>query len=139
MAIGSVFMYKLFKSSFLNKLGFSLLFTSGFGTILVGIFPENLHVALHSFGAFLIFLFGNLALIILAKSLFISRSMKIYTFLSGAVGLIALIFFISQHYLGIGVGGMERIVAYPQTIWLIVMSVYLFTTRKSLNKLVDSV
>jgi hypothetical protein len=38
------------------------------------------------------------------------------------------VFFASSHYLGLGEGGMERIVAYPQTLWLIFFGTYLSVT-----------
>ena len=39
---------------------------------------------------------------------------------SGVIGLLATGLFVSGHYVGIGVGGVERVAAYPLSLWLIV-------------------
>jgi hypothetical protein len=51
--------------------------------------------------------------------------MRLYTWLTGTVALLSLIFYASGHLLGLGEGGIERMVAYPQTIWLFVLGAYL--------------
>jgi hypothetical membrane protein len=125
MTTGSLLIYQEFKRDSKTLIGFSFIALAGFGTLIVGFFPENTISALHIFGASLPFVLGNLALIILSASLVIPRLFRYYTFLSGTLALIALIFFYTDHYLGLGVGGMERLVAYPQTFWLIVFGVYI--------------
>ena len=51
--------------------------------------------------------------------------LRAYAFFSGSVAILGLAAFISSHYLGLGEGGMERVVAYPQTIFLVVIGCYL--------------
>ena len=102
---------------------------AGLGSILVGIFPENGIGWLHFLGAALAFLIGNLGMVILGFSLELPRTLKYYSILSGAISLMALVLFVSDTYLGIGIGGMERIVAYPQTVWLIVFGIYVSRDR----------
>jgi len=133
MASGSLLIYQEFKRDSATLVGFSFLAIAGFGTLLVGLFPENTVSALHVLGASLPFLLGNVALIILSVSLAIPRLLRYYTFISGVLALIALAFFYSQHYLGLGIGGMERLVAYPQTFWLIAFGLYISSShiRKS--------
>jgi hypothetical protein len=53
------------------------------------------------------------------------RNMRIYTIFSGLISLSAFFLFISQIYLGIGIGGMERLAGNLQTLWLIVFGVYI--------------
>jgi hypothetical protein len=43
---------------------------------------------------------------------------------SGLIALIFLVFYATSHFLGFGEGGIERVVAYPQTVWLIVFGIY---------------
>jgi hypothetical membrane protein len=124
MASGSLLIYLKFKKDTVTLVGFSLMAVAGFGTLIVGLFPENIVSFLHTFGASLPFLLGNVALIIFSISLAIPRLLRCYTFLSGFIALTALVLFSTQHYSGLGIGGMERLVAYPQTIWLIVFGVY---------------
>ena len=133
MIIGSVLVYQGFKKSEITKIGFSFMAIAGIGTIVVGLFPENTDASLHALGAALPFLVGNLGLLILGYVLDIPKSLRYYTILSGYISLLALLFFTTQNYLGLGQGGMERIVAYPQTMWLIVFGVYISSNRIRVN------
>lgn len=125
MILGSVFIARQFHIRHGVRSGFSLFAVAGFGTILVGMYPENTVASLHILGASLPFLFGNVAMILLADHLNLSKNLRIYTMASGVVGLSALILFMTGNTLGLGHGGMERLVAYPQTIWMIVFGVSL--------------
>lgn len=124
MSIGSLLYIKQEGQSKKDKIGFIGLFLSGLGTMLVGAFPENSISALHILGAGIPFLIGNLSLVILSRSLKVDRLFKSYTLLLGLIALVALSLFLTKQYLGLGIGGMERIVAYPQTIWLISYGIY---------------
>ncbi len=124
MSIGSLLYIKQGEQSKNDKIGFIGLFLSGLGTMLVGAFPENSISALHILGAGIPFLIGNLSLVILSRSLKVSRLFKGYTLFLGLIALVALVLFLTKQYLGLGIGGMERIVAYPQTIWLISYGIY---------------
>src|SRR5579862_784774 len=125
MIVGSVLIYHEFRKSRGSTVGFSFMGIGGFGTILVGIFAENTISSLHVIGATLPFVIGNLALMILGFSLDMPRSLRIYTILSGVVSLAASLLFITHHYLGLGIGGMERLAANLQTVWLIVFGIYI--------------
>jgi hypothetical membrane protein len=136
MFLGSLLIYQQFKGSRRALTGFSCMAAAGLGTVLVGLFPENSVSPLHIAGATLSFLVGNLGLVVLSMALSIPRSLRIYTFLSGALALVALALFMNHSYLGLGEGGMERVVAYPQTVWLIVFGIYTYShhVRKRYNK-----
>jgi len=125
MILGSGLIYHKFRRSSASRLGFTAMALAGFGTVLVGLFPENTTHYLHFVGALLPFLIGNLGLIILGLSLDISKGLKIYTILSGGIALVGFVLFITRHYLGLEIGGMERVTAYPQTLWLIVFGLYM--------------
>jgi hypothetical membrane protein len=125
MVTGSVLIYQEFKESFGSLLGFSAMTLAGVGAILVGSFPENTVRQLHTTGAELIFIVGNLGVITFSLVLTLPKVLRIYTFLSGIIALIATLLYTTHHYLGLGIGAMERVVAYPQTMWLIIFGMYI--------------
>ena len=125
MFIGSALIYHEFRKTMGSTIGFSFMGLAGIGTLLVGLYPENTVGNIHVIGAALPFVLGNIALIVLGLSLDISRFLRSYTTLSGVISLIALVLFITNHYIGLGPGGMERLTANLQTIWLIVFGVYM--------------
>lgn len=125
MAIGSILIYHEFRRTLASAVGFGCMALAGIGTIVVGLFAENTLSSLHEFGAALPFVVGNLALIILGLALDMPKLLRFYTLASGFISLTAFGFFITHHYLGLGIGGMERLVANLQTIWLIVFGIYM--------------
>ena len=130
MIAGSALIGRAARTSWASTLGFIFMALSGVGSMLVGLFPENTVSGLHVFGAGLVFLLGNLALILFGYTLQMPRWLRYYTVLSGAIGLIALARFLLHGYLGLGIGGMERVTAYPQTIWMIVYGGYILMSRR---------
>lgn len=124
MFIGSLLIYKLSQKSRARIIGFGLMALAGVGTALVGIYPENTIASLHVLGAGLSLAVGALSLLVLGLSLDIPRAFRVYSIISGIVSLAALLLFITHNYLGIGIGGMERISAHPITIWLIIFGIY---------------
>lgn len=130
MALGSLLIYQEFRQSRATLIGFSLMALAGLGTILVGIFPENTVAGAHILGAFLAFGFGNLSLVILSLAITQARRLfRVYTMLTGIVTLVAFCLFLANTDLGLGRGGMERVISYPQTLWLILFGLYMTATR----------
>lgn len=125
MAVGSLLIYQEFKERLASLVGFSFMSIAGLGTLIVGLFPENSLSNLHLAGAFLPFFIGNISLIMFSYALQIPKPFQIYTFISGAISLISLLLLVTNHYLGLGVGGMERLTTYPQTIWLVIFGLYI--------------
>lgn len=126
---GSILLYHQFRKSLGSLVGFGLMGLAGIGTMMVGLFPANLFSELHAVGAFLPFFFGNIALIMLGLSLSLPPLFRFYTIFSGVFSLVAFLLLITDNYLGIGVGGMERLAAHPQTIWLIIFGYYVSRHR----------
>lgn len=122
MAIGSAFLYSRLRSS---RVGICLMAVAGIGAILVGLFPEDSIYWAHITGQDLAFVLGNIALIIFGLTRHFTRFFRLYSIASGVVGLVALALFLSHHRFFLGLGGMERVVAYPLVVWLIVIGVYL--------------
>ncbi|HSX45988.1 MAG TPA: DUF998 domain-containing protein [Candidatus Saccharimonadia bacterium] len=129
MMAGAPLIYQEFREGRTAITGFAFMAIAGFGTVLVGLFPENTVSALHITGAALPFFIGNLGLVILGASLSLPRWLRIYTILTGLWNLLALALLMTNHYLGLGQGGIERLTAYPQTIWLIVFGLYMGKKR----------
>ena len=125
MTAGSILISHQFARSRAATTGLAAMAISGIGVIIVGIFPENSIPAFHGLGAAIPFTVGNAALIIIATSPRMPVVLRLYSFLSGAVAILALVCYSSRHYLGLGEGGIERVVAYPQTVWLIVIGLFL--------------
>jgi len=126
IVVGSTLIYQEFRENPYTLFGFSLMGLGGIGAMLAGIFPENTVLQLHLLGAFLPFAFGNLSLLILGAALFkVPAFLRVTTLAAGSVALIALYFFIRQRYGGLGIGGTERLVAYPQIVWLVIFGLYM--------------
>jgi hypothetical membrane protein len=106
--------------------GLMLLALAGAGIIAVGLFPEDVNITYHRLGAAAHFILGNLSMVALGIALWTIRQrplLAVYTTASGVVGLVATALFVSDHYLGLGIGGMERLAAYPLPLWLIVAGI----------------
>jgi hypothetical membrane protein len=88
----------------------ALLLAASAGWVIVGLAPadvnENLHVLA---GVPLIFVAGN-AVLLLSRH----RAGVVL----GVVGLTAMVLHLSGHFLGLGIGGMERVAAFPLPLWL---------------------
>lgn len=103
--------------------------------MLVGLFPENSVPALHGIGATLAFVFGNVAIVVLGWSLRLPVTLRVFSFFLGVLALGALVFYASSHFLGLGNGGIERVVAFPQTIWLIMTGTYMLSSSRGQHAL----
>ena len=125
MTAGSILISRKFAKSRAATVGFAAMAASGIGVIIVGIFPENSIPAFHGLGAAIPFTLGNAALIIIAAAPVLPAALRLYSFLSGTLAVLALVSYSSSHYLGLGEGGIERVVAYPQVVWLIVIGIFL--------------
>ncbi len=132
MILGTLLMNWQSKPGTGKIIGFTCLLLAGLGTLLVGLYPENTISTLHIIGAALPFVFGNLGMIVLGHTFTsLPKNWRLYTLLSGVIGLAALMLLITENYLGLGVGGMERLTAYPQTIWMIAFGAYVLKHRSS--------
>ncbi|MEM1564117.1 MAG: DUF998 domain-containing protein [Candidatus Bathyarchaeia archaeon] len=105
-----------------NKFFLCLLILCGVGAMGVGIFPEDfgpIHLAV----SLIAFLFGALSAI--ASYKFQKAPLSYFAVVLGLISLAALILFGLKMDLGLGVGGMERMIAYPILLWAIGFGGYL--------------
>ena len=110
IALGSYFLYRAFK----NRIFSVLMILSGIGAMGVGLFPENFATE-HELFSFVVFFFGGLGAIAAYK---IERKpLNYFSPIIGIFSIVMLVFFLVGNNLGMGVGGMERLVAYPELLW----------------------
>jgi hypothetical membrane protein len=109
---------------------------AGLGSAGVGVFPENTFLVngtpvFHSIFALMAFLFGGAAAI--ASHKLAKPPFKYFAIVFGAMTLLALGLFlttVSSGSLGLGAGGLERMVASPTIIWTIGLGGYLIAQPK---------
>lgn len=116
----------------LLKAGTNIWFTAlmaliGIGEVCVGIFPETTRTP-HMIAATIVFVCGGIIAIM---------SFRIFpvpwAWISGALGIITLTAFILfrwKAYLGLGMGGMERIIVYPLFLWAFGSGVFFMSSEK---------
>lgn len=95
---------------------------SAWGVMGVAIFPETTG-DLHTLVSLIAFLFGGIAAI--ASLRMLRAPMAYFAIALGVVALAALVLYGSGTYLGLGQGGMERLIAYPELIWVLAFGGYL--------------
>jgi hypothetical membrane protein len=131
MATGSVLLYHEFTERRrvernAARIGFTCMAVGGVGAMIVGAFPENTISAMHIAGAGLAIGAGNLGIFILGAVLDLPEAMRRYMLLFSTISATALFLFAFHKYFGIGAGTMERVAAYPETIWLITFGLYIW-------------
>ena len=121
----------------------ALLFVTGIAAMGVGIFPGSAGMA-HGFFAMTTFYSGGLAAI---ASYRILKENKAMQYLSVALGSVAILILMSLVIFGgsnnpfisaLGVGGAERLVAYPVVLWLIALGGYLISSLIDSSDVTDS-
>lgn len=93
-----------------------LVILSGIGIVGVGLFPETAGI-IHLAVSFITFFFGGLSAIAIYR--IVKAPFSYLSILMGIISLTALGLFISEIFLVLGPGGMERMIAYPLLLWVI--------------------
>ncbi len=92
---------------------------SGAAMIGVGVFPETFGV-IHRIFSGITFLFISFAAIIAYR---VQRSpFSYFSVVLGVISLAAVVLYEDSVYLGLGQGGMERIIVYPVLLWAVAFS-----------------
>jgi hypothetical membrane protein len=126
--LGALLVPTAFPARKSRTIGLGLLLVAGIGSIGVGLSPENVNLTIHTISALLAFGGANLGLLVLGFGMLRDTrwdGYRAYTLISGLVGFVALLLFSFHIDAGLGVGGMERLVAAPGLLWLIVAGVHL--------------
>lgn len=101
---------------------------AGVGAIAVGVFTEDFGV-IHSLVSLWTFVFIALSAILAMR---VARPPFQYiSVVLGALSLIALGLYISKAYLGLGPGGMERMIVWPILVWGLAFGGYLLAMSPS--------
>jgi hypothetical membrane protein len=93
-----------------------LFFLSGIGAMGVGAFTEDTGM-MHGIAAIMAFLFGSFSAIAAYK--IVKSPLNYLSAIMGLVALGALALFDTGNYLGLGKGGMERMIVYPILLWVV--------------------
>jgi hypothetical membrane protein len=103
---------------------------TGLGAMGVGLFPETTG-PIHHLASLITFLFGGLSAVLSYR---MQRTPQSYfSVVLGAMTLISLILYISKLYLGLGPGGMERMIVYPALIWAVGFGAHLTASSTGSN------
>ncbi|ATZ22367.1 hypothetical protein SLAV_02215 [Streptomyces lavendulae subsp. lavendulae] len=102
-----------------------LLAGAGVGFVLAGLAPADVNENQHVLGALLIMAAGNIGLVLAGVGLaeHVPAPLRRGTSLLGATAVTAFGLFLSHHYLGLGMGGMERVAAFPLLLWVLAVGV----------------
>jgi hypothetical membrane protein len=112
VVVGAYFVQRAFDFKFFSVLSF----IAGIGAVGVGLFTEDAGV-LHGIFSLITFLFAGFSAI---TSYRVEKPpLSYFSVFLGIASLLALVLFASGTYLGLGKGGMERVVAYPALLWAI--------------------
>jgi hypothetical membrane protein len=88
----------------------SILILTAIGVTGVGIFPENVPL-IHEIVSLTAFLSGGIFAIVAYRIL--KPPLSYFSVVMGLITLLALALFAARQFLGLGLGGMERMIAYP--------------------------
>lgn len=106
----SWFLYR----AFADRILMIVVVLAGIGAIGVGVFTEAYGI-IHTIVSFITFLFAALSAILAFRVL--RPPFSYLSIVLGLSSLVALGLFASDTYLGLGVGGMERMIVYPVLAW----------------------
>jgi hypothetical membrane protein len=134
MAAGAILARSAFKTGWRRSVAIALFIAAGVGVLMVGVYPENENITIHSIGAGINFIGGNAALVLFGLAEPSTSSRRQFTWASvtaGILGLIATVLFVARHDLGLGPGGIERLAAYTTTTWQIMAGLTLLRQPES--------
>jgi hypothetical membrane protein len=119
--VASYFVQRGFRSRVLTF----LVVITGLGAAGVGVFPETAGV-IHQIVSLITFVFAGLSAIASCR---LQKSPSSYfSILLGVMILVALALYVSNVFLGLGPGGMERMIVYPALIWAVGFSASLMAS-----------
>ncbi|SEE39271.1 hypothetical membrane protein [Streptomyces sp. 2231.1] len=103
-----------------------LLAGAGVGFGLAGLAPADVNENQHVVGALFVMAGGNIGLVVAGFGLaeHVPTLLRRGTSLLGATAITAFGLFLSHRYLGLGMGGMERVAALPLLLWALAVGVF---------------
>lgn len=126
---GAVLLNGLWPAQRLTTFALVLWILAGLGKVIVGAVPENANSGLHLLGALNLPL-SSIAILLLSLTVRATRPALSLTGvvvavagLAGSILSTAGQYAGSSLYLGLGVGGMERVAGYPSNLWLLLLGI----------------
>jgi hypothetical membrane protein len=133
--MGAVVVWPLFPRGTLSRLGIGLVAASGLDVAIVGLAPEDTLPGWHYLGAAENLLFCNLGSALLGAALLregtAARVVGLLSLAFGLIGLAGLGGLAAGHDFGLGVGGVERVAAYPFPLWIAGMGAWIIAGGQS--------
>lgn len=99
----------------------------GIGAFGVGIFPYLVSYPLHSYFAFIAFIFGGITALLFAAHK--GTPLRIISPIVGIIVLLSIFLYVSGRLYGLGPGGMERMIVYPTLFWALTLSGHLMNHK----------
>ncbi len=117
VVLGIWFTRDLWPATRLRTIALWLLALGGDGTMLAGAFPLDTMPLLHTIGAALALGLSCFGFIAMARLVWARhRTFALYSLATGVLALLGFALYVGEIYLG-GRGTVERLAAWPQTIW----------------------
>jgi hypothetical protein len=133
---GTALVWQVFPKGVFFVVALLLIGASGVGVFVVGLAPEDAAPGLHFLGAIENFIYCNAGMAVMGVAILRGQGtlqrVGLITLAAGVVGLTAIGFLASGVFLGLGVGGMERLVAYPFPLWLAGIGVLLLHASQNI-------
>ncbi len=104
-----------------------LMVMTGIGAMGVGLFTEDAGV-MHVVFSLITFVFGGVSTIVSSK--LEKPPLSCLSVVLGVISLSALLLFATGNYLGLGKGGMERMIAYPPLLWAVGFGGHVFASSR---------
>jgi hypothetical membrane protein len=111
------------QQAFKNRLFTSLLIVSTFCNVLIGVFAEDISMPAHGISALIGLIFGLGATFMSSK--FVKSPLSYAPIILGGVIIVAVVLQVSGFYLGLGLGGIERLEIYSSLLWGLGFDAYL--------------
>jgi len=111
------------QQAFKNRLFTSLLMINTFCNILIGVFAEDISMPMHGISALIGLIFGLGATFMTYK--FVKSPLSYAPIILGGMIIVAVVLQASGDYLGLGLGGIERLEIYPSLLWGLGFDAYL--------------
>jgi len=128
LAVGAVYMRKRFPAMKPIRFSLLLLMAAGVGFVAAGLAPNDVNLPVHYAGAVLALFGGGIGITLIGATLLGQESngtvFALLTIASGVLSLGGTILLSSGITLGLGVGGMERVAAYPVELWPVLAGAY---------------
>jgi hypothetical membrane protein len=132
---GVVFSSRLWGRSWTAWTARALLILAGVGYVLAGLFPADINENVHVLGALFIAVLGNMGLIMTGQSLATGyRPLRLLASGIGLVGCVATGLFFSGTYLGLGMGGMERLAVLNLQTWTLIAGLFILRSPEVMGR-----